>query len=57
PEGFPAEVGTLSELLRAIGRGEIGLLNVLYTYGIKSGVIPLLIFLGVGAMTDFRPTI
>jgi len=57
PEGFPAEVGSLSELIRAIGRGEIGLLNVLYTYGIKSGVIPLLIFLGVGAMTDFRPTI
>jgi len=57
PEGFPAAVGSLSELIRAIGDGEIGLLNVLYTYGIKSGVIPLLIFLGVGAMTDFRPTI
>jgi len=57
PEGFPAEVGTVSELIRSIGEGEIGLLNVLYTYGIKSGVIPLLIFLGVGAMTDFRPTI
>jgi len=57
PEGFPAEVGSLSELIRAIGNGEIGLLNVLYTYGIESEVIPLLIFLGVGAMTDFRPTI
>jgi len=57
PEGFPVEVGSLSELIRAIGDGEIGLLNVLYTYGIKSEVIPLLIFLGVGAMTDFRPTI
>ncbi len=57
PEGFPAEAGSLSELIRAIGKGEVGLLNVLYTYGIKSGVIPLLIFLGVGAMTDFRPTI
>ncbi len=56
-EGFPAEVGTVSELIRAIGEGKIGLLNVLYIYGIKSGVIPLLIFLGVGAMTDFRPTI
>ncbi len=56
-EGFPAEVGSLSELIRAIGDGEIGLLNVLYTYGIESEVIPLLIFLGVGAMTDFRPTI
>ena len=57
PDGFPAEVSSLSELIRAIGGGEIGLLNVLYTYGIESEVIPLLIFLGVGAMTDFRPTI
>ena len=57
PEGFPAEVGSLTELIRAIGEGKIGLLNVLYTYGIESEVIPLLIFLGVGAMTDFRPTI
>ncbi len=57
PKGFPAEVNTLNELIKSIGEGKIGLLNVLYTYGIKSGVIPLLIFLGVGAMTDFRPTI
>ena len=57
PDGFPAEVSSLSELIRAIGAGEIGLINVLYTYGIESEVIPLLIFLGVGAMTDFRPTI
>jgi len=57
PEGFPVEVGTLSELIKAIGEGKVGLLNVLYTYGIESEVIPLLIFLGVGAMTDFRPTI
>jgi len=56
-EGFPAEVPTLGGLIQAIGRGEIGLLNVLYTYGIESEVIPLLIFLGVGAMTDFRPSI
>jgi sodium ion-translocating decarboxylase beta subunit len=57
PDGFPAEVSTLGGLIQAIGRGEIGLLNVLYTYGVESEVIPLLIFLGVGAMTDFRPTI
>ena len=57
PEGFPAEVPTVGGLIKAIGDGEIGLLNVLYTYGIESEVIPLLIFLGVGAMTDFRPTI
>ena len=57
PDGFPAEVGTVGELIKSIGEGKIGLLNVLYTYGIKSGIIPLLIFLGVGAMTDFTPTI
>jgi len=57
PEGFPAQVGSLSELVRAIGDGKIGLLNVLYTYGIESEIIPLLIFLGLGAMTDFSPTI
>jgi len=57
PDGFPAEVPTLAGLIQAIGEGKIGLLNVLYTYGIESEVIPLLIFLGVGAMTDFRPTI
>lgn len=57
PDGFPAEVSSLGGLIQAIGRGEIGLLNVLYTYGIESEVIPLLIFLGVGAMTDFRPSI
>jgi len=56
-EGVPAEVGNLGELIRRIGAGDIGLLNVLYTYGIESEVIPLLIFLGVGAMTDFTPTI
>ncbi|MFC2046936.1 sodium ion-translocating decarboxylase subunit beta [Chloroflexota bacterium] len=57
PEGIPAQAGTLSELIKSIAEGKIGLLNVLYTYGIASEVIPLLIFLGVGAMTDFRPTI
>ena len=56
-DGFPASVGSLSELIEAIGSGKIGLLNLVYTYGIESEIIPLLIFLGVGAMTDFRPTI
>lgn len=31
-----------------------GLLHYLY-FGIKSGIFPLLIFMGVGAMTDFGP--
>ena len=33
PEGFPAAVGSLGELIRAIADGKIGLLNVLFTYG------------------------
>ncbi len=41
-----------------IGYGEIlkhgGLLDILYI-GVKTGVYPSLIFLGVGAMTDFGP--
>jgi len=57
PQGFPAEVGTLHELISAIADGRIGLLNVLYSYGIETELIPLLIFLGVGALTDFTPTI
>jgi oxaloacetate decarboxylase beta subunit len=56
-QGLPAEVPTLSELIKAIGEGKIGLLNVLYSYGIETEVIPLLLFLGLGALTDFTPTI
>lgn len=32
-----------------------GLLYYIYSLGIASGIFPLLIFLGVGAMTDFGP--
>ncbi|MDD3118169.1 MAG: sodium ion-translocating decarboxylase subunit beta [Victivallales bacterium] len=34
-----------------------GLLGMVYSVGIESGVFPLLIFMGVGAMTDFGPLI
>ncbi len=34
-----------------------GLLGMVYNVGIESGVFPLLIFMGVGAMTDFGPLI
>ena len=37
-----------------IATGE-GLLYILYTTGITNGVFPLLIFMGVGALTDFGP--
>ncbi|MEJ2042204.1 MAG: sodium ion-translocating decarboxylase subunit beta [Reinekea sp.] len=35
--------------------GEHGLLHLISVVGITSGVFPLLIFMGVGAMTDFGP--
>ena len=37
--------------------GPDGLLGMVYNVGIDSGVFPLLIFMGVGAMTDFGPLI
>ena len=32
-----------------------GILYIFYSIGIESGVFPLLVFMGVGAMTDFGP--
>ena len=34
-----------------------GFLYIIYSMGVKSGLFPLLIFMGVGAMTDFGPLI
>lgn len=34
-----------------------GFLGQIYSFGIESGLFPLLIFMGVGAMTDFGPLI
>jgi len=47
--------GGIGALGEAMGSGKIGLLNVLYQFGISNELIPLLIFLGVGAMSDFSP--
>ena len=54
PIGFGA---ILANIPLAGIAGPNGLLGMLYTVGIASGVFPLLIFLGVGAMTDFGPMI
>ncbi len=35
--------------------GPDGLLGLIYRFGVQNGVFPLLIFMGVGAMTDFGP--
>ncbi|MDC9728051.1 MAG: sodium ion-translocating decarboxylase subunit beta [Methyloprofundus sp.] len=51
PIGFGA---ILSNIPVAGMADEGGLLYYLY-YGIKTGMFPLLIFMGVGAMTDFGP--
>jgi oxaloacetate decarboxylase beta subunit len=37
--------------------GEVGLFYVFYQFGLRSDLIPCLIFLGLGAMTDFGPLI
>jgi len=40
--------------LAGIG-GEDGMLGIIYNMGIANGFFPLIIFMGVGAMTDFTP--
>jgi oxaloacetate decarboxylase beta subunit len=50
--GLPA-FGSFKE----IAEGKIGVLNLIYYYGLNTEIIPLLIFLGVGTMMDFNPTI
>lgn len=47
--------GILANMPGAGMTEEGGLLFVLYHAGISNGLFPLLIFLGVGAMTDFGP--
>ncbi|MCK5845024.1 MAG: sodium ion-translocating decarboxylase subunit beta [Victivallales bacterium] len=54
PIGFGA---ILSNIPLAGISGPHGILGMIYTVGIASGVFPLLIFMGVGAMTDFGPLI
>ena len=52
PIGFG---GILANIPIAGIAGPDGLLGILYQAGIETGVFPLLIFMGVGAMTDFGP--
>ncbi|THB64020.1 MAG: sodium ion-translocating decarboxylase subunit beta [Spirochaetaceae bacterium] len=37
--------------------GPDGFLGIVYKFGVSNGLFPLLIFMGVGAMTDFGPLI
>ncbi len=50
PIGFGAILSNIP--LAGIG-GSDGLLGLIYSVGIETGVFPLLIFMGVGALTDF----
>ena len=52
PIGFG---GILANIPIAGIAGPDGLLGILYSAGIETGIFPLLIFMGVGAMTDFGP--
>ncbi len=49
--------GILANVPLAGIAGPEGLLGLIYAFGVETGVFPLLIFLGVGAMTDFGPLI
>ena len=52
PIGFG---GILANIPVAEISGPEGLLGILYHMGIETGIFPLLIFMGVGAMTDLAP--
>ncbi len=54
PIGFGA---VLANIPLAGIAGPHGILGMVYTAGIATGVFPLIIFMGVGAMTDFGPLI
>ncbi len=47
--------GILANIPLAEIGGESGMLGIIYNMGIANGFFPLLIFMGVGAMTDFTP--
>jgi oxaloacetate decarboxylase beta subunit len=47
--------GLLANIPLAEIGGENGMLGIIYNMGIANGFFPLLIFMGVGAMTDFGP--
>jgi len=54
-----ASLGVSAEVLASVSVGQTlspGLVDILYL-GIKLGIYPCLIFMGVGAMTDFGPLI
>lgn len=55
PIGFGAILVNLPLEVIWSSDGQAGLLQVLYNAGITTELFPCLIFIGIGAMTDFRP--
>jgi oxaloacetate decarboxylase beta subunit len=52
----PIGFGAIMTNIPAAGMNDPGgILYYIYAVGIKSGVFPLIIFMGIGAMTDFGP--
>lgn len=55
---LPIGFGTVLSNIPIAGMAEVGgLLHIVYKVGIETGVFPLLIFMGVGALTDFSALI
>ncbi|MCK5801311.1 MAG: sodium ion-translocating decarboxylase subunit beta [Lentisphaeria bacterium] len=54
PIGFGA---IMTNIPLAMLSGPDGILGMIYNVGVATGVFPLFIFMGVGAMTDFGPLI
>lgn len=52
---LPIGFGAILSNIPVVGIAEEGGILYYMYYGIKSGVFPLLIFIGLGAMTDFGP--
>jgi oxaloacetate decarboxylase beta subunit len=52
PIGFG---GLLANIPIADIAGPDGFLGIIYAFGIETGLFPIMIFMGVGAMTDFGP--
>ncbi len=55
---LPIGFGTILSNIPIAGMAEVdGLLYMIYSVGIETGIFPLLIFMGVGALTDFSALI
>ena len=55
PIGFGAILANIPASGAIMSMGEPGVLNVLFDVGIRTELLPLLLFIGIGAMIDFGP--